>query len=212
MKQLHLQRGFTLVELMIGTTLGLIVTTVALGGLAAHLRESRAIATEARLMQDLRAAADAITRNARRTGAWADAASRVGSGMPNPHDAWQTDASLLRVSYQRDASDTQRHGYRLRQGVVEVQMGDAGWQALTDDSSVVVTALRLEPRTIETSLASWCIRACEANGSVPCPPRLQQRQLSLHIEAHARHDPALRRQLSSTVNLRNDRVVGACAE
>jgi hypothetical protein len=35
--------------------------------------------------------------------------------------------------------------------------------------------------------------------------------VTIAIDAHAAHDPSITRSLRTTVRLRNDRIVGACA-
>lgn len=82
--------GFTLVELLVGLALGLLVLAAALTLLAQQTHEQRALLVEARLMQDLRSAADLVARDLRRAGHWAD------SGAGN----WQTltDAGVIEIT------------------------------------------------------------------------------------------------------------------
>ena len=71
------QRGLSLVELLVGLALGLLVVAGGAALLARqHLREHRALLLEARLMQDLRTAADLVARDLRRAGYWGDAGRR----------------------------------------------------------------------------------------------------------------------------------------
>ena len=63
------QRGFTLVELLVGLALGLLVVAAGVLLLAQQLRATSApLLVEARLMQDLRTAADLVARDLRRAG------------------------------------------------------------------------------------------------------------------------------------------------
>jgi type IV pilus assembly protein PilW len=83
------QRGLSLVELMVGAALGLIVVAAAGSVVAAHQGAARRVQVEARLMQDLRGAAELVARDLRRAGHWAAAASGVRHGdeliSANPH-------------------------------------------------------------------------------------------------------------------------------
>ena len=48
------QAGVSLVELLIGITIGLFIVGASLTALLIHLRESRTLIAQSRLMQDLR--------------------------------------------------------------------------------------------------------------------------------------------------------------
>lgn len=65
--------GLSLPELLVGMTLGLLVTAAALALVAMASGEQRRLLAEARLQQDLRAAMDIVTRELRRSGQWPDA-------------------------------------------------------------------------------------------------------------------------------------------
>ena len=73
MKRPTHQRGLSLIELMIGITVALFIAAAGGSLLVGQLREHRALALEARLTQDLRTAADLITRDLRRAGYWGNA-------------------------------------------------------------------------------------------------------------------------------------------
>ncbi|MES1161637.1 MAG: prepilin-type N-terminal cleavage/methylation domain-containing protein, partial [Rhizobacter sp.] len=64
------QHGLSLIELMIGVAIALFIAVAGSTLLVGHLRENRALLLEARLTQDLRTAADLITRDLRRAGYW----------------------------------------------------------------------------------------------------------------------------------------------
>src|SRR5439155_8526215 len=64
------QRGLSLIELMIALVLGLFIVGSASTLLVSYLGEHRAALIESRLMQDLRASADLVTRDLRRAGYW----------------------------------------------------------------------------------------------------------------------------------------------
>lgn len=54
---MHRQRGLSLIELLVGCTVGLLIAGGATKLFVEHLRDSRRLLLEARLHQDLRATA-----------------------------------------------------------------------------------------------------------------------------------------------------------
>lgn len=217
------QRGFTLVELLVGLALALVVVAAATLLLARQAREQRALVVEARLMQDLRASADLVARDLRRAAHWGDAGAGVwtASVAPrvNPYAA-QAPASAASdaasYAYSRDATENhaldanEQFGLRLRNRAIELQLGAGNWQALTDATLIEITALEITPVVEEIDLGALCAKAC-AVGDAACPPRQLVRSLTVRISARAAADPAVTRSLASRVRLRNDVVVGACS-
>ena len=212
-----------MVELLVGTTVGLVIVAAGTTVVTRHARENRALAIESRLMQDLRTAADIVARDLRRAGYWGASASGVRSDdgsavLTNPYALVTPEAAAsdaVRLSFSRDASENgtvdgnERFGFHLRNGAIELQLGDGNWQALTDPATLTVTAFEVEPRTEETSLERFCAEPCAA-GSATCPPRQQVRSFAVAIEAQAVADPAVRRSVRAGARLRNGSVVGSC--
>ncbi len=216
------QRGLTLVELLVGLALGLLVVASGSMLLTQHLREHRALLLEARLMQDLRTAADLVSRDLRRAGHWGDAAAGVWSPdaapRANPYAALApaADASdAAAFGYSRDAVENhlldsnEQFGLRLRNKAIELQLGAGNWQALTDATLLAITAFAITPAIDEIDLGALCPRPCPA-GSATCPPRQQVRNLAVQISARSLADAAVTRSIQARVRLRNDPVVGAC--
>ena len=216
-------RGLTIVELLVGMAVGLFLVASAAMLLANHLRDQRGLLLEARLMQDLRSAADLIARDLRRAGYWGDAMAGVAaSGMPalvNPYAALApqgaaSDAASFR--YSRDGAENNAvdinevFGYRLRNKAVELQLGAGNWQALTDATLLSVTVFSITPVVQEIALGAMCSQPCPA-GSATCPPRQQVRSLVVRINARSVADASITRSVQATVRLRNDAIVGACS-
>ena len=217
------QRGFTMVELLIGMAIGLFIVAAAASLMTGNLRENRNLLIENRLMQDLRTAADMITRDLRRAGYWAAANAGVrsdGTGpvLLNPYvDVTPVAAAADNVSFRfsRDATENntvdsnEQFGFRLRNGAIELQLGAGNWQALTDASTLTVTQFSVTP-TVETiSLGALCTSPCPA-GSATCPPQQHVRSLAVTIGGRATGDARLTRSVRSQVRLRNDPVIGTC--
>ncbi len=217
------QRGLTMVELLIGMAVGLFIVAAATSLMTANLRENRNLLIESRLMQDLRSAADMITRDLRRAGYWAAANAGVrsdggGAVLANPYVAvTPVNASADNVSFRfsRDATENntvdsnEQFAFRLRNGAIELQLGAGNWQALTDAATLTVTEFSVSPTVEEISLAGFCATPCPA-GSSTCPPRQQVRSLAVVVSGRATGDARLTRSVRSQVRLRNDPIVGAC--
>ena len=217
------QRGLTMIELLIGMAVGLFIVAASTGLLTGNLRENRLLLIESRLMQDLRSAADIITRDLRRAGYWAAANAGVrGDGiapvLANPYvEVTPGGAAADTVSFRfsRDTTENntvdsnEQFGFRLRNGAIELQLGAGNWQALTDPATLTVTEFRVTPTVEEIDLAGFCPSPCPA-GSSTCPPRQQVRSLALLIGGRATADAKLTRSVRSQVRLRNDPIVGVC--
>ena len=213
-------RGLSMVELLVGVALGLFVVASATTLLAGHLREGRSLLRESRLTQDLRTAADLVSRDLRRAGYWGAAASGVwGHGasgvLANPYAAMSPSAAAsdaVLFQFSRDASENQRvdsneqFGFRLRNGAIEMQLGAANWQALTDATTLTVTAFNVSPTVQDLSLAGYCTLACAGS---TCPHQ-QVRSLAVDITGRSLHDASVVRSVRSEVRLRNDTLAGAC--
>ena len=65
------QTGLSLVELMVGVAVGLFVVAGATLVVSNQLGDNRRLMLETQIQQDLRAAADLIARDLRRSGYWA---------------------------------------------------------------------------------------------------------------------------------------------
>ena len=216
-------RGLSMIELLVGTAVGLLVVAAGTTAVVQQARENRAVQVEARLMQDLRIAADVVARDLRRAGYWAEAASGVrgddGSvALANPYGAISpalAASDAVRLSFSRDASENgvvdanERFGFRLRNAAVELQLGDGNWQALTDPATLAVTTFSVAPELEETILERFCPAPCVA-GSASCPPRQQVRRFAIEIGGRSARDPSVQRSVETAVRLHNGSVIGAC--
>ena len=208
------QHGLSLIELLIGVTIGLFIAVAGSTLLVGHLRENRALLLEARLTQDLRTAADLITRDLRRAGYWGHA----GATGANPYAELAPGtaaANTVSLRYSMDATENdavdsnEQFGFRLRNGAIELQLGAGNWQSLTDANLFTVTAFSVTPEVQDLSLAAFCPSACAA-GSSQCPPHQQVRSLAVVLTATLVSDARVTRSVRSNVHIRSDAVVGSC--
>jgi type IV pilus assembly protein PilW len=220
------QRGLSIVELMVGVAVGLTIAAAATLMVASQLADTRRLLVETQIQQDLRATADQIARDLRRAGFWHDAHLGTGTGAGdrplgvNPYAfASPGDGVVAQevtyayadrtVAEDNAVTDPERRGFRLRDGVIESQLGAGNWQALTDGTTMRVTRFDVTPRLERVELA--CPRNCSA-GPTPCPPQLVIQRVAVGIEAEAVHDAAVRRSVRTEVRLRNDAVIGECRD
>jgi type IV pilus assembly protein PilW len=217
-------RGASLVELMIGLALGLFIVAAASMAITTQLDDQRRLMMAAQVEQDLRAAVDLIARDLRRTGYWQDSARELPAtgSAANAYgsvNAGSTERPGTSVTYTYSHDDpgeengavdlNDQTGAKLDGGVIKLLSGGT-WQALTDADTVKVDHFQVAMDTQTVSLAGYCAAPCPP-GAASCPPTQQVRSVTIAIDAHAAHDPSITRSLRTTVRLRNDRIVGACA-
>lgn len=216
------QRGLSLVELMVGVAVGLFVVAGATLVVSNQLGDNRRLMLETQIQQELRAAADLIARDLRRSGYWASAETSVWhagavSVSTNPYTpltgvAHGTAASAVQFGYSRGVLEnntldaTDQSGFRLNNGVVQMFTG-GGWQALTDANTLRVTNFEL--RLTNRAVALNCFNECPGGGTA-CYPQQTVRDITVLIEGTAVHDAAVRRGAQSTARLRNDVLTGSC--
>jgi type IV pilus assembly protein PilW len=221
------QRGLSLVELLIGSALGVLLVGAGIGVLLAHLKESRALVEHNRLIQDLRSTTSLIARDLRRAGHWADAGAGVwlrDAPLPNrtvaanPYAAIDTapaPTGALTLRYSRDnvenhsVDSNEQFGFRLRNQVIEMRLGGGSWQAMTDASLMKVTALEFTPAETTIDLGALCSADC-AEGDAACPPRQKLRSVIVMVAAHSAADARAVRAARAEVRLRNDEITGRC--
>lgn len=206
------QRGLTLVELMVSAAIALFGIACGLELLVAHVATTRRLLLQARVHQDLRAAADLVAHDLRRAGHWQ---STAWPALANPYQTVATAPGQITYAYSHDhvenhaVDSNERHGFRLSAGVLQSLEGGAGWQPLTDPGIVVVTRFEVVPLTRAIPLGHLCSPPCA--GDDPDCPALRLREVELLIAGHARADAAMVREVREHVRLRNDHVApGAC--
>lgn len=217
-------RGMSLVELMVGITVGMFVVAGATVLVTSQLGENRRLTLETQVQQDLRAAADLVVRDLRRAGYWGGAhnglvATGAASAASNPYDALGTDvadapATEVTFAYARGPVEdgavdaAEQGGFRLRSQAIQMLLG-GNWQTLTDVNTLQVTNFQVQVRSRNITLP--CAAACPA-GTADCPPRQTQRDVTVDIAGRATHDPAVQRSVRSHALLRNDTVLGSCPD
>jgi type II secretory pathway component PulJ len=206
------QLGMSLVELMVGITIGLFVVAAASLMVGNQLSDNRRLLLETQLQQDLRASMDIITRQLRRAGAMDNDTSvrfladddGIAGGQVFALTDITTPGAGVRFKYYLDAGTQGEFGFKLEDEAIKTQLFTDNWQELTDRNSVKVTKLEFKPHTLlTTSVQIPCPKLCPT-GDISCWPRMEVRTYEVVLEAQARSDAKVTRRLSSLVRVRND--------
>lgn len=230
------QRGISLVEMMVGLTVGLIVLTGAMAMFVNNTVNSRHMLIEARLNQDLRAVADVITRDVRRAGYWGNAITgtkAIGvttAAATNPYAGVTMTASSIGYAYSKptltagawvEAEDnvlnynSEAFGFRLYQSAVQMKtQGSAGgaidvWTNLTNPDAVTIDQFTLTPTVVTLPLGNLCVTPCLA-GAPNCPT-VNVRSFTLVLNGHSAVDTSIVRRLQTTVRVRGEQMQGYCS-
>lgn len=204
-------------ELMVGITIGLIVVAAATLLVSGQITESRRLIAEAQMQQDLRASADIIARELRRSGGigqyenvqqlvWKqDSLFEPRSRMFDENLSVNPGGTEVAFNYYPDGSGslvTSGLGFKLESGVIRTSIFAGGWQDLTDAASMEVTTFAVT-RLPDSVSQIPCPNACPGGGTA-CWPSVRQRALAVRITARHRAFPELERTHESQVRLRND--------
>ncbi len=205
------QRGLSLVELLVGIAVGMFVVASAAMLVSTQLNDNRRLLLETQVQQDLRAAADIITRELRRSGHWPGAAGFAwtsgGAAAVNPHSDVILHAAPfdeVKFSYWRQANEIGPYGFKQDGNVLKTLLAAGGWHELTDGNTLRITAFSITPRDGPQARLP-CQKLCP-DGTDSCWPTLTVRELDLDIEGEAASDPSVKRSLRTVVRLRNDLV------
>jgi prepilin peptidase dependent protein B len=214
-------RGLSIMELLVGIAVGLIVTGGAVMLFAKNMAGSRMLLTESRLNEDLRNAADLLTRDLRRAGYWGNAikgTTAIGVGAAttaNPYAATSV-PSLDQVNYrfsqdpaaENDTLDAnEQYGFRLMDEAIQMQDG-TGWTDVTDKTAVKIKRFEVTANETVVPLGDTCPTVCGV-GTPNCPTATV-RSYSVLLQGESARDADIKRSLRTTVRVRNDQVSGSC--
>lgn len=226
----HAQRGMGLVELMVGITVGLIVTAGAAIVATRQITEHRRLMLEVQIQQDLRVAADLLQQDMRRVGFRGLPANGVwepehgGGTVPakpsasspytvltqtqGGHDLFYRYAKPPAGATQPNSTNTlasnEQFGVLLKNKTLYLQLG-AVEQPLTDPETVLIDSFTPVITTQQLSLADVC--NCPAGGACPT---LTVRDVTFTIKAIAKSDSDVKRTLTVTEKMRADDINGVC--
>lgn len=213
------RRGLSLVELMVGIAVGLFIVAAATVMVSGQLGENRRLLLESQLQQDLRATADIITRELRRSGAIINAQNLVATAtsaaqanvvsVTTPASGAHSPAEIT-FKYERNAVEQGPWGFKLDNGVIKTQLVNsltgvsAGWQDLTDGTVMEVTSFSVTINR-EPPIEVACPKLCPS-GDTTCWPQMYVREFVVDIAARLRSAPEVQRSIRSRVRARNELV------
>lgn len=221
----------SIIELMVGITIGLFILAGATLVVTGQLSEGRRLLTDTQIQQDLRAASDIIARDVRRAGYTGKASfnvwpKAVADGLVNPYAGMTPEGpamtaagdgvtSSLEYSFSSATGEGDEDNklskrevsgfrYNSRDKSIEVQLGTGDWQALTDPNTVLITTFKI---TLSSQyLDVPCAETCPVVGVAGCPLQLNVRSVNYQIVGQSANDPTMLRSINTTVRLRNDVV------
>ena len=233
------ERGLSIVELLVGVAVGLFIVGGATKLFVDYLIGTRNSLVEVRLQQELRAAADLVARDLRRAGYWRSATTGVWSATTttiatNPYNVITTPTNEIVYSYDKGSgasapSAAEIAGFRLvaSTGVLEANLGST-YQPITDPATANVTAFTvtttaLNPvelyQTCPCLTKGSCTLAMFQPAAASAPagsrwltrPVLSIQQYTIKIAGESRVDSRVKREITETVRVRNDKFTGdAC--
>lgn len=221
--QVHIQKGFGLVELMIAMAVGLFL----MGGIVSIFGASAQAQSEsmqtARLQQELRASLSIMRTDIRRAGYWGDALTSLGAN--NPFTTATTDINVLNggscILYSYDFNkdgvvddDTEFFGFRLNNNAIEMRTRgtvtndcsvNAEWTTVTDANIVTITALDFDTSNYDCSNIT---NLADTDCTIPVAGDVLQtiRQLDISLTGTLSNSPTVARSYNDTIRVRNDRL------
>ena len=214
------QSGMSIVELLVGVTVGLFVVAAAAMLTSTQLTENRKLLLEAQIQQDLRAASDIVARELRRAGAhWAADGSVWCSGCTgtfnNIYSAMTPTVPAVETQYRyrRGSGVTGPFGFKLESARIKSRISDiSGWHDLTDSNVLNVTNFSVTPRLVSEPTPGGalpqkmpCPKLCPGGGTA-CWPTVQVREFVIDIAGTSTSDPSVIRGIRSVVRVRNDEL------
>jgi len=217
--------GLSIVELLIGSAIGLFILAGASAMFVNNITNSRLLLLETRINQDLRSTLDLITRDLRRGAYWGNSlAGTLATGsnsttQPNPYsDVTLGGTTEIDYTYTRDAvendtlnSSTEQFGFRFDTTNNAMQMNIGGsWQTLTNTDILSITAFTITPAETTIDVRAACAKPCTDTLLAPTCPRVQVRSYNMVLTGTSKIDAAVTRTLQSQVRVRNDAMSGTC--
>ena len=221
--QIQKQKGYTLIELMIGLLVGLIVLSAVIYAFISTLRSSADILNSARLNREMSNLSDIVAGELRRIGYWP-----VNSGTDSPFGASPdlallpagnngVDATCILYSYYNDSVSPGAQIYRgmaMASGALyysDVSSGSLssatncdpvgdGWAELSNPSFLTVNdfSLTLECYAVLTA-ASTAYNDCKTTAGAS-----YTRAISFALDVELDSDSSWTSSISDTVKLQND--------
>jgi prepilin peptidase dependent protein B len=226
------QQGISLIEIMIGLSIGLIIIAAAITIYITSIKGSADIAKSARLNHDMDSALALMVNDIRRAGYWGGA--KVGAdSRDNPFTVSDTtdlqipSASCVLYAYDADADGSvdpdEYYGFRLNAGNIQMRSSNiacdaGGWNSLNINEGreqVEITSLTLAESfkclrkrlgAADASYDTPCADAVAAGNLVTDDRVIETRDISITMAGRAKNDTTVTKTISDRVKIRNDRI------
>lgn len=210
------RRGLSIVELLIGITIGLFIIAGATVVMASQLGANRRQMLDVQVQNDVRVILSLIQNDLRTAQYYGRAGSLIYQTDPdatasNPFAKdfnWTSESISFNMSAQSPDQETgtiesgESYGYRFNANTstAELKVGQ-NWQAINDPSIVQITDLSFKVTSFKQPLP--CGLMCP--DKTGCTYRVELRDVTVEVQARATYDNTVVRSGRATVRLRNDR-------
>jgi prepilin peptidase dependent protein B len=207
----NVQRGFTLIELMISMLIGLIILAAVIGMFVTMVKADNDYLKSIRLNQELRAAMSLITRDLRRSGYNGTASATVIAGTANPFQEMATTTTCVIYAYDVNNNgindgNSERFGFRLSLNGVAIESRESGencaattnWDNITDENLVKITAFSVSDPDLVGDDPEETVTPGKTSAGITT------HQITISLTGRLVRDPSVTRTISETVEIRND--------
>lgn len=228
------QKGFSLIEMMVGLAIGLIIVGAAATVYVNSIRSGSDTLRSAKLNMELRGAMDIMVAEIRRAGHFNMATPSTNPFTQATTNLSNPSANCILFSYDADGSGTTNtadfFGFKSADSAVLMRFGgtapstSAGcsvgsdsWERITDPNTVIVDtltfAIAYQCLNAQTGLGS-AAQPCSASNSVydtaaaatSKSDLVEIRDVTISLVGHHKDDPLTTMSLSQSVRVRNDRI------
>jgi len=225
------QRGVSLVELMVGLTVGLIIVAAAASVYVTAVRGGADTLRSAKLNMELRRAMDLMVYEIRRAGYTAGTTNLASNPfMLSGANLTLNGTDCLLFSYDANGSGASNSsdfiGFKKNGTAISMRYSgttntagcsDGSWEGITDSDSVVVDTL-----SFSIAYQCWNAQTSSSSSSQACAPGqsvydtaaaastksdlVEVRDVSINLVGHHISDALTTMSLNQSVKVRNDRV------
>lgn len=230
------QHGFTLIELMLAITLGLIVIAATIGIYITTIKGSTDTINSARLNYDLDSLMSLMVNDIRRAGYWGGAVAGANSAT-NPFTIGIANiqiptAGCILYTYDADADGivdaNEYYGFKRvsssslgsvlmrTAGTTTADCSDGSWETLTLNSGTQslnittltfdITAYKCLNVTTPSAYNGSCAAMVTAGLLLSGEKAIESRQIDIVLSGQLVNDPNVTKTLNGTVKVRNDRI------
>lgn len=226
------QKGVSLVELMVGLTVGLIIVAAAASVYITAVRSGADTLRSAKLNMELRRTMDLMVYEIRRAGYTAGTTNLASNPfMLTSANLTPVGSDCILFSYDANGSGAVNSadffGFKKNGSAISMRYGgttsntagcsDGSWEDITDTTSVVVDTL-----SFSIAYQCWDAQTSSSSSSQACAPGqsvydtaaaastksdlVEVRDVSINLVGHHISDALTTMSLSQSVKVRNDRV------